>query len=278
MADQRTTEILLALGGSDAPAAWETFLDQFSPVLQQVIAVFLKDADSQADCFVYVCEQLAENNFRRLRKFDSVGPASFVTWLRAIVHHLCIDWRRKETGRFQPFSWVKALSRIEQDVFCCLYRDGDTVESAFAVLSANTPGITLEGVEHVANTLAARLTPRERWLLSTRHVRIDSIDDNRDEEPALSIPDLSPTPERVALDVESQKILDDALASLPASDRLLIQMRFEQDLTLSDIARIAGMKDAQTADRKIRDALDTLRTRMAGFSSRFPGKTRAASV
>jgi len=278
MAEQPISELLRALGGPDSAVAWRDFLDRFSPVLQQVIVLAVNDSDAQMDCFVYVCEQLADNKFRRLRKFDPGGAASFTTWLRAVVHHLFIDWRRKNTGRFQPFSWVTSLSRVEQEVFRCLYHDGHTVESTFEVLSASAPGLTHTAVEGIAEQLASRLTPRERWLLSTRRLRIDSLDDFSDETPALSIPDLSATPERAAMDNEWQKTLEVALAALPASERLLIQMRFEQDLTLAEIARITGLKDAQTVDRRIRTALDTLRDRMSGFSRRFPGKAKAASV
>ncbi len=279
MAENPTTELLRALGGPEAAAAWTQFLEQFSPVLRQVIVLFVNEPDAQADCFVYACEQLADNRFRRLRKFDPAGTASFATWLRAVVHRLCIDWRRKNAGRFQAFSWVANFDRLDQQIFRYVLEQGETPENAFLRLKPDTPGLTQATVDEIVERLAAKLTPRERWLLSTRRVRVDSMDETvEDDAPALNIPDLSPTPERAAMDREWQTTLAGALADLPHEDRLLIQMRFEQDLTLAEIARVSGLKDAQTADRRIRAALDVLRGRLAGFSPRLPGKAKAASV
>jgi DNA-directed RNA polymerase specialized sigma24 family protein len=61
-----------------------------------------------------------------------------------------------------------------------------------------------------------------------------------------------------------------ALARLPSADRFMLRLRFEQDLTLDQVARLSGLPDAQTADRRLRKILDVLRQKI--------GKTKAASV
>jgi RNA polymerase sigma factor (sigma-70 family) len=279
MTYQAIPEPLRSLNGPDSAAAWREFLVQFSPVLQQVIVLSVDDPDSQGDCFVFACEQLAENRFRRLRKFDPSGSASFATWLRAVVRNLCIDWRRKNCGRFQPFGWTAGLDSLDQQVFHSVYEQGCSIEHTFACLAPVVPGLTLTSVEESAEHVGARLSPRERWLLSSRQVHVESLDaDSERGDRVLDIPDLAPDPERAAMDREYQKALAAAIGALPAAEQLLLRMRFEQDLTLAEIARVAGMKDAQTADRKIHDVLDQVRGRMAGFFPRLPGKTKAASV
>ena len=49
------------------------------------------------------------------------------------------------------------------------------------------------------------------------------------------------------------------IARLPEQERLLIRLRFEHDLTLDQIAKLTGLKDAQTVDRRLRQILDSMR-------------------
>jgi DNA-directed RNA polymerase specialized sigma subunit len=50
-----------------------------------------------------------------------------------------------------------------------------------------------------------------------------------------------------------------SLSGLPAQERLLVQLRFEQDLSLDEIARIVGLGDAQRVHRQIGAVLQKLR-------------------
>jgi DNA-directed RNA polymerase specialized sigma subunit len=68
------------------------------------------------------------------------------------------------------------------------------------------------------------------------------------------------------------------MSKLSPQEQLLLRLRFEQDLTLQEIARIAGLKDAQSADRNIRALLERVRAGMTGFSGRVSGNAKAASV
>lgn len=68
-----------------------------------------------------------------------------------------------------------------------------------------------------------------------------------------------PSPEELFRRSESGTRLRKAVAALPARDRLLLRLRIEQELTLSEIARIAGLANAQQADRRLRGLYDRLR-------------------
>lgn len=280
MADNRAiSELLLGLSSPGADDFWAEFLEQFSSTLRQVIVFSVDDADAQRDCFVFVCEKLAENGFRRLRKFRCDGKASFVTWLRAVTRNLCLDWTRKEFGRTQPFTWTKDLSSIDQQIFHWIYERGCTVQQVFLRLAPVVPNLTEMEVERSAAALGSRLSPRERWLLGSRSPQVDSLDetDIRGKE-LFEIPDVAPDPERSAIDHESRLALAAAIGKLSSHEQLLLRLRFEQDLTLKEIARIAGLKDAQSADRQIRALLEHMRQEMAGFAGRVSGKAKAASV
>ena len=46
---------------------------------------------------------------------------------------------------------------------------------------------------------------------------------------------------------------------LPARDRLVLRLRFDEELTLRAIAQLTGVKDAQSVDRWIREVISKLR-------------------
>jgi RNA polymerase sigma factor (sigma-70 family) len=258
--------LLRELGGPCAQDAWALFLDCYSPVMRQVILLSFADPDDQADCFVFACEALAEKGFRRLRKFDPAGSASFSTWLRAVVRNLSRDWYRKQHGRYQSFAWARELSLLDQHVFHEILEERRSPEETLARLGPLLPGVTAETIEEAAARLAATLTERERWLLATRHGSVESLDAGEESDvPEVADPLLDP--EHVLIKREYQEALQRALQELPAPDQLILRLRFEQDVTLQEIARCAQLKDAQTADRRIRALLDRLRSRMKGFAA-----------
>jgi DNA-directed RNA polymerase specialized sigma subunit len=47
---------------------------------------------------------------------------------------------------------------------------------------------------------------------------------------------------------------------MSSGDRLLLQLRYEQELTLEQVARVLHLENAQQADRRIREVLSRLRT------------------
>lgn len=267
-------DLLHELDGPGASDAWIEFLERYSPVMQQVIALSVSGADAQADSFVFACEELARNGFRRLRKFDLGGRASFATWLRAVVRNLCVDWCRKNRGRFQPFKWISGLDSLDQQVFRYVYEQGYRTDQTLVCLTPIVPGLTAARVEESAERVAKKLSPRERWLLSSRQVEMESLDAVGPEGvKLLDIPDLTPNPEAVTLNGEQRELLARVIGELPSEEQILLRMRFEQDLTLQEIARIAGLQDAAAADRRIRGLLERVRNRMTRFSARFTEKS-----
>ena len=58
---------------------------------------------------------------------------------------------------------------------------------------------------------------------------------------------------------ERQTALARALERLSKRERLLVRLRFEQELTLEQIAKLLDMGNAQRADRQIKEILTRLR-------------------
>ena len=79
-------QVLVQLGSPDAQRAWEQFLLFYGAVLYQVARTSTRDEEEATDCFVFVCEKLAEKGYRRLRSVQYIStprlwprPSSRVT-------------------------------------------------------------------------------------------------------------------------------------------------------------------------------------------------------
>src|SRR5258705_5591995 len=117
--------------------AWTAFLTTYSGLIYGVIHMFAHEPDHTADCFLFVCEKLAENNYRRILAFKPDGKARFTTWARAVVRNLCLDWHRSQFGRKQVFSSVAARSGVDQEIFRAAFHRKDTITQIWAHLSKN---------------------------------------------------------------------------------------------------------------------------------------------
>ena len=109
------------LRSSNGLAAWEFFLEVYSPVLYQIAAACSDDEDDAADCYLHICEQLSRNGFHRLLKFKPEGSARFTTWLRVVGRNLCYDWHRSHKGRRRPFKLLRFLSELDRGVYDCRF-------------------------------------------------------------------------------------------------------------------------------------------------------------
>ena len=242
--------------------AWTTFLESYSSDILQIVQVFEREPDCRTDCFLFVCQQLSKNQFRRLRRFQPGGRARFTTWLQVVVRNLCLDWHRQEYGRQRAFQSVGRLDPLDQEVFREVYSRGLSQEDCFSRLRFTHASLTHEEVGRSLERIQRALTPRQLWLLSTRRPLIESLEGGRNGDQEASRPqivDPRPDPESLAALKEQEDALDRALGRLYAPERLLLLLRFDQGLTLLEIARLTELKDAQTADRRIRDVLEKLR-------------------
>jgi RNA polymerase sigma factor (sigma-70 family) len=262
MQERRITELLHELGSRSPRAAWADFLESYSSLILQVVRLFERDTDQIAECFLYVCQELSRHRFRRLRRFHPEGLASFSAWLRAVVRNLCCDWYRREFGRHRVFQAVARLSALDREVFGCVFEQGLSREESYLCLRRRFPYLTHEETEASLARLHRSLTPRHLWLLSLRRPSAEPLaEDPAREGPAsaLEISAPEPDPEVLATVNEQRAALQRVLARLPKPERLLIRLRFEQGLTLEQVARLTGLGSAQKADYRIKEILERLR-------------------
>jgi RNA polymerase sigma factor (sigma-70 family) len=264
--DCAITALLDGLRSSNASDAWVEFLQSYGPVLYQTARTYTSSQDSAADCYVHVCEQLAQNHFRRLLKFNPKGRASFTTWLRVVARNLCFDWHRTRSGRNRPFKSVEGFSPLELEIYRWRFAQGASQYETLQQLGPRFPGVSLDEVCAVEGRLHKSLTSRQRWILSARRQsEISTTIAVAGEEGNLEVPDVrdqQPDTETQLINREAHKKLQSSLALLPPEERLLLQLRFEHDLSLDEVARLCNLGDGQRVHRKLGAVLTKLRSLM----------------
>lgn len=277
MNTEAVAELLQRLSSGKVDDAWREFLLGYSSVIMHVVRRHETDADRATECFIQVCAALSDDGFRRLRGFRPDGPARFRTWLMAVVSNLCVDWRRREQGRVRPFGRIARLPELEQQVYRCIYLRGMSREQCRQVLLPRFPALTGLQVSEINGRLFGLLTPQQRWQLSLRTpgsrpvlVGVSSEEDDPDwrlEEPG-------PGPDAQAEGLQDRERLQQALARLPSEQRLLLRLRYEQDLTLAEVARLTRQPDPFRANRAIHAALRALAGLMSAGQTRPDRKNR----
>jgi RNA polymerase sigma factor (sigma-70 family) len=275
MENVQIAHILEHLGSKNFEAAWAEFLEAYSPLILQTVKHIEREPDPVADCFLFACERLCQNNFRRLRAFKPGGAAQFPTWLRVVVRNLCLDWRRQEYGRHRIFHSVARLDAVDQEIFRCVYEQGLTHNETLNLLRDRHPHLTPAEFEAGVERVRGALTDRQIWLAGARRQASVPLQREAEGEPSEPLPELidpAPNAESSMVSSEQNAALERALAALSKPDRLLIKLRFDEGLTLQQTASVLGLKDAQTADRRLREVFEQLRKAIEDYSGRR-GKT-----
>lgn len=262
MCDRGIAALLDALRSSNPRDAWVGFLESYSPVLYQTARACTPDEDAAADCYLHICEQLARNGFRRLLKFKLEGRASFITWLRVVARNLCFDWHRSRSGRHRPFKSLQHLSQLELEVYNCRFNRGFSQEETLQQLESAFPGVNLSELAVIDGRLHSSLNSRQHWILSTRKQLAFAVVGGEGKEQSIDVADPRPDQETLIVGRQQQAQLEKCVASLPNHERLILQLRFGEDLSLAEIAHLTGLEDAQRVHRQIAAILKRLRAAM----------------
>ena len=183
-----------------------------------------------------------------------------MTWLRAVVRNLCIDWHRKKFGRHRQFRSISRLPVFDQEVFRLAYERATPPEECLRLLAAEFPNISAKQVNESRARIEEVLTVQQRWLLANRTAARNGREatDLEESDAHFLLKESRPDPEVQAIENEHKRKLERALAQLDAQDRLLIRLRFEEELTLGQAAELLGLGNAQRADRKVKEILGRL--------------------
>jgi RNA polymerase sigma factor (sigma-70 family) len=190
---------------------------------------------------------LLDKDRAALRAFE--GRSSIATYLVAVVAHRLQDWRNARWGKWRPSAEAKRLGPLAVKLETLLIRDGLSLDAAYETLRSRA---AIHETRADLEAIAARFPNRTG--------RTYTSDDTLEDQPA---PDPSPDrwlEESRAGDAGSRAsdALRAVLARLPAEDRLLLRMRFDNALKVSDIARAMGL-DQKALYRRFEHLLTELR-------------------
>ena len=265
MNDDTVTTLLERLSSGRVDAAWSEFLARYSPLIMHVIRRHDGGHDHATDCFIHVCGALSDDGFRRLRSFRPDGPARFRTWLMAVVSNICVDWRRQQQGRIRPIRSVLPLPELDRQVYHCIFERRMSRAQCLEELLPRFPDLTAARLSEINARLFRLLTPQQRWQLTVRTPVLKPVTGGlslEDDSPACQVAQSGSDPEDLAAELQEQRRLRDALARLPAEQRLLLRLRYEQDLSLAEVARLTGQPDPFRVNRQVQAALRALAEHM----------------
>jgi RNA polymerase sigma factor (sigma-70 family) len=178
-----------------------------------------------------------------------------------------MDWHRSQSGRLRPFKALQDLPRLELEIYTCRLIQGASQEETLQRLKSFFPQVSIDEISDIEQRLQHSLSSRQQWILGTRRQSEFSTStaaaDAESDAGMVDVADSRPNQEAWLVDREQQAQLRKSLASLPAQERLLVQLRFEQDLSLDEIARLCGVEDAQRVHRRLTAILAKLRVNMA---------------
>jgi len=190
---------------------------------------------------------LVESDYAVLKAF--AGRSSLQTYLLTVIAHRFQDWRNAQWGKWRPSAEARRCGPLAVRLETLVLRDGLSFEEALELLRTN------HGVSESRESLEALLT---RLPVRTRRRSVGE-ETLRDHETATPNPHgLLRSAQATTLAQQAAQVLEAALAGLQNQDRLILRMRFEDDLRLSDIGRMLGL-DQKQLYRRVDASLRQLR-------------------
>ena len=255
--DTSIEEILRRLKSADAGAAWSEFLDRYAGLIMKTAGQFEYEQVRVNDCFMYVCEKLSDNGFKRLLSYRSRREVDFRSWLITVLFNLCVDWHRKEFGRASLSPAITALPAFDQLVYRLSFEQGLSRNECLEALAAEFPDVTSAMLSESVARVHRQLTPRQRWQTSVRLHRKQRTGGGRGH--ALSkLPSAAEDPSRALEREQELEFLRTAVKALPARQQLLLHYRYRDGLTLDQIAKILHLGDTNRSWRQVQSALRAL--------------------
>lgn len=205
--------------------------------------------DEQEDFESFIFAVFLERNCRVLRQFRGEGPLA--GYLRVVIRRLLLDYRIQKWGKWRPSAQARRLGHVAMELERLIERDGFSRGEAVRHLRINR---RVEESELELLDLAARLPHRVGRRLEG-------------EEALEGLPSPCTGAERVDRCETHEALgrvrsaLGRALAELAPDERRLVAQRYEEGLTVAEIARRSG-EDQRRLYRRLERLLRVLRDRL----------------
>lgn len=226
-------------------SAERLFLDHLLVIDRIILSIARRQrlTKEEAEDFASVVKvKLIANDYEVLRSYQ--GLSSLPAYLAAVIQRAYIDHCNHIWGKWRPSATAKRLGPLAVRLDQLLHRDGLTLEEA----CAQAPTADRSEIERIAALLPSRVRRKSAGEESLQHA---AAADNSPEEQLLE-------QEREEAAEALKCVLSDAIAHLPDEDRLLVQLRLYDGVTLASISRALG-QDARQLYRRWENLLHKLR-------------------
>lgn len=179
--------------------------------------------DEREDFTSYAMLKLIEGDYRRVRQYR--GDSTFKTYLSVVLQRLFLDYRTQKWGKWRPSTMAVRLGSLAVQLETLMHRDGYEFHEASETLLASS-GTAVS--EEALWELARKLPFRERPKLV-------------DEDFITGVEGMAPRDElaraeKLRMVKELEERLSSILDGMSAEDRLILRMRFDESMTVPDIA------------------------------------------
>jgi RNA polymerase sigma factor for flagellar operon FliA len=205
----------------------------------------------------FVHLRLVDDDYAILRKFQ--GRSTLWTYLAAVIERMALDYFAEKWGRWRPSAMAERLGPIAVTLERLVTRDLHTVEEAMEILRTNHDvGLSHAELRRIWEQLPVRLRNTE--------VGEEAAEELLSNDSAEAAIDDAARRDSVA---RLQLALQAAFAQIAAQDRVLIALRFDQDLSIIEIAKLTGTS-VPTLHRRLDKSVKQLRLALsrAGFDPR----------
>ena len=185
--------------------------------------------------------KLVENEFAILRKFE--GRSALSTYLTVVIERLCQDFSIARWGKWRSSAAARRQGDVAMLLERLIVRDGATFEEAVGTLQTNHGVSQTRQQLHDMFLNLPRRSPRWSGHEPAPCVADSSTDQSHEDRTEV---------ERVSM------ALSEAVAALDATDQRILKLRFEENLTVVEIAALLDA-DIRSLYRRLQAVIRELR-------------------
>lgn len=192
--------------------------------------------------------RLVDRDYAILRSYDQ--RSGFATFISIVVQRMALDYRIHTWGKWHASAEAKRRGPLAVELDRLLHRDGRTLDESLLALSSKHPDVTRESLQALAESLPTR-PPRHRDVNLDEAESVAGTHGGDVEERLLA-------KERRSASEHLSATMAGVIAKMPEEDRVILQLRFEGGMAVSQIARAFGL-DQKLLYRRLEKLMHDMR-------------------
>ena len=236
---------------SNDPNPYEAQLVENLPLIERIVGALARrygmGEDDAAELSSAIKLRIVEDDYAVFRKFR--GESALPTYLTVVIAMMAREHRVAERGRWRPSAASQRIGPVAVKLETLVAQKGYALAEAGEIMrSRGETTLSDRQLGELLRQLPRRAGGAEPLLSAAA----------RDAAEAGVM-----SAEASARRASVEKLLEETLATLPLEDRLLLKLRFWQEASIADAARILGVEQ-RPLYRRIEKLMNDLRARLAG--------------